>query len=140
MLDPAVRCLLIDSGKIEPNEIFYPLTCYEHLKGKYGISPLGKVYSVRTKRIMKSRVNKPHKYLYISLGSHEAKKTVSIHRLVALHFVPNLDKKREVHHIDGNPLNNAYWNLQWVTGDENQAFHQCNVDFMKDQRRNRDNN
>lgn len=41
------------------------------------------------------------------------------HRLVAMTFVPNPKKKPEVNHIDGNPLNNDFRNLEWVTGLEN---------------------
>ena len=73
---------------------------------------------------MKSRVNKPHPYLYITLGSHISrnKKTVAIHRLVAEHFVPNLGNKEQVHHVDDDPLNNHFSNLLWVTYKEQIEF------------------
>ena len=46
-----------------------------------------------------------------------SKKNISIHRLVALHYVPNPDKERYtvVDHLDRNPLNNHYTNLRWVS-------------------------
>lgn len=42
-----------------------------------------------------------------------------VHRLVASVYVPNPDNKPYVNHIDGNPHNNNYKNLEWVTNAEN---------------------
>lgn len=44
---------------------------------------------------------------------------ISVHRLVALHFIENLNNKPEVNHIDGNKLNNHYLNLEWCIRSEN---------------------
>lgn len=41
-----------------------------------------------------------------------------IHQLVATAFIPNPENKPEVHHIDGDELNNESYNLQWVTRKE----------------------
>lgn len=46
-------------------------------------------------------------------------KKIAFHRLIALQHIPNPDNKPHINHKDGNPLNNAVWNLEWVTPQEN---------------------
>lgn len=49
---------------------------------------------------------------------------VTIHRLVALSFVPNPDKARftEINHIDCNKQNNRADNLEWVESKYNKRY------------------
>lgn len=70
-----------------------------------------------------------NQYVYISMSLNSAvdryyvkigKKSYSIHRLVAIHFVDGRsDVKNTVNHKDGNVLNNCADNLEWCTQSEN---------------------
>lgn len=58
-------------------------------------------------------------YKKIELITPEGHKREYIHRMVAIHFVPNPDNKPCVNHIDCDPSNNAADNLEWCTKKEN---------------------
>lgn len=71
----------------------------------------------------KERLLKPTKtrryssvFLYDVYGK---RKSVLLHRLVAMAFVSNPNNLSEIDHIDGNPENNRADNLRWVTHKEN---------------------
>lgn len=50
-------------------------------------------------------------------NGRSAKRTV--HRVVAIAFIPNPDNVRYVNHIDGVKTNNPASNLEWVTAQQN---------------------
>lgn len=110
------------------NEIWKDIKGYE---GLYQVSNLGRVKSLKryvnhsgnSKRIVYERILKPvvdnTKYYVVSLWKNNIHNRVHIHRLVIEAFIPNLDNKPFVNHIDGNKLNNCIDNLEWCTPKEN---------------------
>ena len=98
-------------------EIFKDIIKFENT---YQISNTGKVRNKKTGLLLKPKYNKKG-YQYINLSySHTGRVKWYIHRLVAVHFIPNLENKPQVNHIDGNKQNNNVNNLEWCTNDENQ--------------------
>ena len=79
----------------------------------YEVSSLGNVR--RGVRVLKP-ILYTNNYYCIQLPNRVNK---TIHRLVALVFIPNPDNKPYVDHISGNKLDNRLENLRWVTQSEN---------------------
>ena len=59
-------------------------------------------------------------YERVVLTKDGIRKTYSVHKLVALAFIPNPENKTTINHIDGNKRNNNVSNLEWATEKENQ--------------------
>ena len=58
-------------------------------------------------------------YLAVKLSKGCVGKMKTIHRLLALHFIPNPDELNFVDHVNRNKLDNRIENLRWVTRGEN---------------------
>lgn len=108
-------------------EIWLPIKGYE---GLYEVSNYGSIKSVPTTVISKNgslrkrkgRLLKTHKrgrYMSKSLNKEGVSKAYTIHRLVALAFIPNPENKPHINHKDNNRYNNYVDNLEWVTQKEN---------------------
>ena len=115
-------------------EIWKDIKGYE---GLYQVSNMGRIKSIgryvkkknsivqrKKEKILKQRVHTRCKYreLTIGLTKDGEIKTLSVHRLVALTFIPNSDNKPQVNHINENPLDNRIDNLEWVTAKENANY------------------
>ena len=85
---------------------------------KYLIYDDGRVQNKKTKRFLKP-AESIKGYLNVHLHHNRNGTTARIHRLVALHYIPNPENKREVDHIDRNKSNNNISNLRWATRSEN---------------------
>ncbi|MFV0976959.1 NUMOD4 motif-containing HNH endonuclease [Bacillus paranthracis] len=109
-------------------ELWKPVSGYE---GIYEVSSLGRVRSldrivvdyrgikkkVRGKILSPGLTNKG--YCIVSLNAVDKRHTLTVHRLVANAFIPNLDNKPQVNHINGIKTDNRICNLEWLTNEEN---------------------
>ena len=92
----------------------------------YQASKFGEIKSNFTGKIMSCCKNRPDDkgYLQVSVISDNGKRlTRKVHTLVCLAFHGNYPSlSHTVNHKDGNRLNNAAFNLEWMTRQE-QAIH-----------------
>lgn len=98
-----------------------PVNGYE---GLYEISNIGRFKSLSKKRngnkdVIVKLFTSCHGYLKCTISKRQKRNNIEIHRLVATHFVVNINNKPCVNHKDGNKQNNVFTNLEWVTTREN---------------------
>ena len=85
-------------------------------------SALGEVWPRKKEKLLKPHLNTHtgyYAYVFSQWGRGGKDKRMNIHRLVAIHFIPNLMNLPEVNHIDGCKTNNHVSNLEWVTREQN---------------------
>jgi hypothetical protein len=69
-------------------------------------------------RTLKQKIDKKG-YKRVTLFKNGSKKDFLVHRLVATAFCEQEEGKNIINHIDGDPGNNCYNNLEWCTHYEN---------------------
>ena len=100
-------------------------------EGLYLVSSDGDIVALPKKSRKKGRLMRPFlrgpgylKYLCVHLTKDGIGKMFSVHRLVAMAFLPNPEGLPEVNHKDENPMNNRVENLEWCT-------RQYNIEYSK---------
>lgn len=112
-------------------EIWKDVPGYE---GKYQVSNRGNIISLnrvepfpfngevfqrnRKGRTLKTAIDR-YGYPCCALRDNFKGKHFTIHRLVAMAFIPNPENHPQINHKDGNKLNNHVANLEWCTGVDN---------------------
>lgn len=94
--------------------IYYMSDVLYKMYGKnYLVTNAGQIINIKTQKELSIRWDKKG---YGRVRPYS--KTMKIHRIVALLFIPNPENKPIVDHIDRNKRNNAVSNLRWVTDEE----------------------
>lgn len=94
----------------------------------YSINEKGEIKNNITKKILSPSINKDSGYYQIDLWKNNKSRKYTLHRLIANNFIPNLENKPTVDHIDGNRLNNDISNLRWATySEQNSRFNTFGV-------------
>jgi len=98
-------------------------------EGLYEVSDLGRVKNSLGK-IMKCfyKDKAIDNYLRIGLNKNGASKKYTVHRLVALAFIPNTENKPLINHKNGIKNDNRISNLEWCTSSENR-IHSIKMGF-----------
>jgi hypothetical protein len=112
--------LTIEIEGIVYHEEWLPIKDYEEL---YEISSFGRIKSLKKewynggyKDTTIMYLHKHRKdYIGVKLRNNGLRKGFLVHRLVALHFIPNPENLPEVNHKDFDPSNNMFLNLEWGT-------------------------
>jgi len=112
----------------------------------YQVSDLGRIKSFKRRWIWKTKILKLCKtkkwYIKVGLSKKCLTKSYLVHRLVAIHFIPNTENKPEVNHILWNKWDNRACMLEWNTKSENELhkykvlwnnshFLKCNPSLWK---------
>jgi len=106
-------------------EIWKNVIGYE---GFYQVSNLGNIKRVGSFRgVNKAYLNNYYLnhmdngkgYLRVKLTLNNKSKRVMVHRIIAEAFIPRVENKNVVNHINNDKTNNSISNLEWCTKSEN---------------------
>ena len=88
---------------------------FDGVQSNYTLYEDGSVYNEHKQKYLRgTSITKQNRYVKVHVDKFRP-----LHRLVAEAFVPNPNKYSQVNHIDGNRLNNAASNLEWVSPSAN---------------------
>lgn len=85
-----------------------------NFESKYQISSEGGIWNLRDNS-WQTQTQNPNGYMKVLLCFNGTKEQHLVHRLVALHFLPNPYLHPQVNHRDGDKTHNVVSNLEWIS-------------------------
>jgi hypothetical protein len=113
-------------------EEWRPVKGYED---RYKVSNTGVVFSEISKKFLTPKIDR-YGYKVVSLCRDGKAKHTTVHRLVAIAFIPNPYGLPTVNHKDENKLNNLVTNLEWATVKENVNYGTRNGRMANSKKKN----
>ena len=92
-------------------------------EGLYQINRNGEIISLMSNKILKGKYD--YGYKRFALSKDKKRKYLTLHRLLAIQFIPNPDNLPEIDHMDRNKLNNDLSNLRWCDCQTNIRNRNC---------------
>lgn len=74
-------------------------------------------------RVLKQQLN-PCGYMYVGFRAKGKYVKLRVNRMIAITFIPNSNNYPEVNHIDCDPTNNRWNNLEWCTSKYNSQYRE----------------
>lgn len=97
------------------------MTPIAHYENRYSISDSGQILNLANNTFL-TPIKNSNGYYKVSLANgNSTSKQLSIHSLVALHFIPNPYRYTQVNHKNGDKSCNNKDNLEWCTAKQNIA-------------------
>ena len=86
---------------------------------RYRVCESGEIINLANNTPLKP-MKQPNGYMHVGLAKGNGEQhRVTVHSIVALHFLPNPYGYKQVNHKDGNKSNNHVSNLEWCSSQQN---------------------
>ena len=114
------------SKNYKEKEVWKDVKYNEYTETRYQVSNKGRIRNKKTGHIFTPTLRKRGDYpaVCLQVGSGE-QKTLSVHRVVAIEFLPNPTNLPEVNHRDQNKENPEVSNLEWCSRSYNLHYGDC---------------